>query len=96
MTLRVVYLTVFRVFGWIALLTRSQASKDAEVLILRHQLAVLQRQVKRPKLSWADRAVISALVRRLPTAHRQRVRLIVSPARVGAEGGQDPNLSRER
>jgi hypothetical protein len=48
---------VLRVFGWLALLARSDRAKDAEILILRHQVAVLQRQVTAPGLSWADRAV---------------------------------------
>jgi len=47
---------VLRVFGWLALLARSDRAKDAEILILRHQVAMLQRQVKALRLSWADRA----------------------------------------
>jgi hypothetical protein len=53
-SLRFAYLAVLRVFGWLALLARSDRAKDAEILILRHQVAVLQRQVKPPRLSWAD------------------------------------------
>ena len=51
MSLRLAYLSVLRVFGWLALLTRSDRAKEAEILILRHQVAVLQRQVKTPRLS---------------------------------------------
>ena len=62
MTLRFAYLAVLPVFGWLTLLARSDRAKDTEILILRHQVAVLQRQVKAPRLSWADRAVLAALV----------------------------------
>jgi hypothetical protein len=53
---RLLYLILLRVLGWITLLARSEASKDAEILVLRHQLLVLRRQVRAPKPSWADRA----------------------------------------
>ena len=61
---------MIRVFGWLVLLGRSQASKDAEIMILRHEIAVLRRQVARPKPDWADRAVMAALARLLPAALR--------------------------
>ena len=77
--LRFAYLAVLRVFGWLALLARSDRAKDAEILILRHQVAVLQRQVKTPPLSWADRAVLSALARLLPRGQLRHLRLIISP-----------------
>jgi putative transposase len=78
--LRLLYLVLIRLLGWLALLTRSDAAKDAEILVLRRQLTVLHRTTKRPRLSWADRAVISALVRVLP--NRRRLTLIVSPRSV--------------
>jgi putative transposase len=79
MPLRFTYLAVLRVFGWLALLARSDRAKDAEILILRYQVAVLQRQVKPPRLSWADRAVLAALARLLPSSHLRQLRLIISP-----------------
>jgi hypothetical protein len=82
MPLQFAYLVVLRVFGWLALLARSDRAKDAEILILRHQVAVLQRQVKTPRLSWADRAVLAALARLLPGSQLGQLRLIVSPRTV--------------
>jgi putative transposase len=76
---RFAYLAVLRVFGWLALPARSDRAKDAEILLLRHQLAVLQRQVNKPVLSWADRAVMAALARLLPRGQLRQLRLIISP-----------------
>jgi len=78
-SLRFAYLAVLRVSGWLVLLARSDRAKDVEILILRHQVAVLQRHVKTPRLSWADRAVLAALARLLPRGHLRQLRLIVSP-----------------
>ena len=72
-------MAVLRVFGWLALLAHSDRAKDAEILLLRHQVAVLQRQVKKPGLSWADRAVLAALARVLPGSQLRQLRLIISP-----------------
>jgi len=55
------YLIFIRLLGWLVLLGRSSRSKDIEILVLRHQLAVLRRQIARPRLSWADRAVVTGL-----------------------------------
>ena len=60
------YLIMIRVFGWLLLLSRSQASKDAEIMVVRHEVTVLRRQVAGPKPDWADRAVLAALARLLP------------------------------
>ncbi len=64
------YLIFVRLAGWMALLARSSASKDAELLVLRQEVAVLRRQNPRPKLDWADRAMLAALARLLLTHGR--------------------------
>src|SRR5688572_10799856 len=62
-------------FSWLALLARSGASKDVEILVLRHEVAVLRRHNPRPTLSWVDRALLSVLSRLLPVNLR-RLRLV--------------------
>ena len=78
MLFRLVYLLMIRVFDWLALLARSDISKDVEILVLRHEVAVLRRQIARPKPDWADRAMIAALTRLLP--RHLRLHRIVTPA----------------
>ena len=79
MTVRLLYLTFARLCGWLVLLGRLTASKDAGLLVLRHEVAVLRCAQPRPQLHWADRAILAALIRVLP-AWLQMHRL-VTPAR---------------
>ena len=70
MSLRLLYLIFSRVCGWLVLLSRSHASKNAELLVLRHEVAMLRRATARPRLDWADRAVLATLIRLLPAKLR--------------------------
>ena len=71
MAFGLVYLMLARVLSWLALLARSDAAKDVEILVLRHEVAVLRRNNPRPRMSWLDRAVLSALSKLLPPPLRQ-------------------------
>ena len=79
-SLRLSYLIFSRLLSWLTLLPRTPSSKDVELLVLRHEVAVLRKINPRPRLDWADRAMFAALIRRLPrTLRRHR---LVTPATV--------------
>jgi hypothetical protein len=78
--LRLIYQMFSTLLGWIVLRTRSDTTKDIEILVLRHQLTVLQRRTPRPRMTWTDRALIAALTRLLPV--RRRLGLLVTPATI--------------
>ena len=83
------FLLATRLAGWLRLSRREETWQTAEIFILRHQLAVLQRrQPRRPKLNWADRALLAALPGVIPKARRHRLRLLADP-------GHDPALHRD-
>src|SRR5215470_17070094 len=91
MCLRFALLLITRLAAWLRLSRRGEACKTAEILILRHQLAVLQRrQPRRPRLNWADRALLAALLGVIPKARRHELRLLVTAASSAAAGLPGP------
>ena len=82
--MRLVYLFATRLFGCVRLSTREQSWKSAEIPLLRHQLTVLQRHAApaRPRLTWADRALLAALLGVIPRSRRAGLRMIVTPETV--------------
>jgi putative transposase len=88
-SLRLLYLIFQQVLGLLLLLGRTSATKDVELLVLRHEVAVLRRTNPKPRLEWADRAVFAALVRRLPRALRRH--RLVTPVRF-----QNPHIGRDQ
>ena len=80
MWFRFLYLIFIRLLGFLTLVSRASSSKDVEILILRHEVAVLRRTNPRPRLDWSDRAVFAALIRRLPAVLRGH--RLITPATV--------------
>ena len=80
MALRLLYLIFSQLLGWLTLLGRTSSTKDIELLVLRHEVAVLRRTNPKPRLDWADRALFAGLIRRLPAALRGH--RLITPATV--------------
>src|SRR4051795_12069863 len=78
--MKLIYHVVTKLLSWIALHARSDTANESEILVLRHQLAVLRRRTPRPQIRWSDRAVIAALARLLPACRRRG--LLVTPATI--------------
>jgi putative transposase len=79
-SLRLIYLIFIQLLSWLLLLARSSAAEDVELLVLRHEVAVLRRTTRKPRLDWADRTILSALIRLLPqTLRRHR---LVTPSTI--------------
>jgi putative transposase len=78
--MKLTYQLFAKLLSWMALHARSDTAKEIEILVLRHQLAVLQRRAPRPRISWTDLAVIAALGRLLPAP--RRLGLLVTPSTI--------------
>ena len=86
---RFLYLIFDRPLGWLMLLGRASSSKDVELLVLRHEVAVLRRTNPTPRLDWADRALLAALIRRLPTLLRgHRLTCAAMTSSIGGRPGR--------
>ena len=80
MAVKLIYQVFTKLLSWMVLYTRSNTANEIEILVLRHQLAVLQRRTPRPRINWTDRAVIAALARLLPA--RRRCGFLITPTTI--------------
>jgi putative transposase len=80
MALKLIYQVFTKLLSWMVLHARSNTANEIEILVLRHQLAVLQRRTPRPRINWTDRAVIAALARLLPA--RRRCGFLITPTTI--------------
>src|SRR3954462_1802830 len=76
--MKLIYQVFTKLLSWMVLHARSDTANEIEILVLRHQLAVLQRRTPRPQIRWSDRAMTAALARLLPACRRRG--LLVTPA----------------
>lgn len=86
MQVRLIYRFGVAVLSWLALLARSSASKDTEILVLRQEVAVLRRVNPKPRLEWTDRAMLAALSRMLPRGFALHLAKATLPAALAGSG----------